>query len=152
MRAQIKDSRLDNGERILKAMAGDAGPHVRFINLHGFFQQAGLGLSKVMLLGTITRPHILLGLQPVCNASAGTDLAIDILSSSDTLVDDNANLRDDHLSGGTLAGNGWSAYNGATIWTINKLVLARFTVYKLAMRNNSAATITFDVNLTLKLI
>jgi len=105
----------------------------------------------ILLLGTITRPHILHTLQPISSRSAGNDLAIDILTSSDTLVDVGAELRDRHLSGGRLATDGWPATTIATAWTLQLPQHSWFTVYKLAMRNANAGTTVFDVSLTLEL-
>jgi hypothetical protein len=146
------DRQLASSNRIFGRLAGDAGPPVRFINLHGFTTVVGLNLNLAILLGTITRPHIITALQPICSANAGTDIAIDILISSDTLVDAAAPLRDRHLSTGTTAANGWSVYNSAHPVILNIKMLSRFTVYKLALRNNTGATITFDVNLGIQLI
>lgn len=143
---------LTRGDKIIKALLADAGAPVRFINLHGFkFVLAGT-LVEVKLLTTLTRPHRLISLQPICSLAPGNDVAVDILLSSDTLVDSDAELRDRHLSNGRLETNGWSTSNYANPWPLNILNTSRFTVYKLAMRNNTVSNTTFDVNLTLQLL
>jgi hypothetical protein len=143
---------LTRGDKIIKALLADAGAPIRFINLHGFqLVNAGV-LSQVKLLTTLTRPHRLISLQPICSLPPGNDVAVDILLSNDTLVDSGAELRDRHLSNGRLATNGWNASSFANPWPLNILITSRFTVYKLAMRNSTASNITFDVNLTLQLL
>lgn len=142
--------RLTSGNRIYKGLQREAGPVSRQTNFHGFLQLATGNLSTVKLLGTITRPHIITQFQPTSSLGNANDSFVDILLSSDTLVDDAANLRDRHLSGGTLVDNGWGSNINVGTWPINMEILERFTVYKLVMRNNSGLTVSFDVNLSIR--
>lgn len=148
----LRSPQLASSNRIFGGLTGDAGPPIRFVNFHGFRTVVGINANLATLLGTIRRPHIIRSLAPVASGSAGTDIAIDILLSSDELVDTAAPIRDRHLSGGTTAANGWSCYNSAHPIILNITILSHFTVYKLAMRNNTGATVTFDVNLGIQLI
>lgn len=143
---------IDNGNRIIKALLGDADQPIRLINLHGF-QAVTTGVAvTILVLATITRPHLIVSFQPICSLAPGQDVAVDILLSNNTLTDTGAEVRDRHISGGRLIANGWNASSFASPWPINILNASRFTVYKLAMRNLSSGTVTFDTNLTLKLL
>lgn len=140
------------GDAIIKALMADADKPFKLVNLHGFAAVAGITVVAVKLLATITRPHLIVSFQPICSLAPGSDVAVDVLLSGDELVDTGAELRDRHLSNGRLATSGWNASTFGNPWPIDILVTSRFTVYKLAMRNNSVGTVTFDCNLTIKLL
>lgn len=145
-------NRSGQGDGILKRLMIDTGPKIRFLNIHGFKSVLASTPVDVLLLRTITRPHIIRTFQPIANLAPGNDVAVDVLLSSDTLIDTSAEVRDRHLSGGRLATDGWQATIFASPWAINIPVASWWTVYKLAMRNVTLGAVTFDVNFTIELI